>query len=87
MKKLITLYLKLTCFIICGCDFNRNSQGHSITSLDHHDFYSLEASYPKDKTLKVINYIESDLKISSIFVGIDDERDTNMEIPSGISFI
>lgn len=87
MKRII-IVLALICFAVSGCDFNRNSKGLSITSedSDSRGSYNFEASYPKDQTLKVINYIESDLKINSIFIGVDDKRDMDVEIPGGPKF-
>lgn len=85
MKKAYYLITILTASLF-GCNFNGNNDNISISVRSTDAGYSLDASYPEQKTEKVVKYIEETLGDEKIFTVPSDIKDEEVALGDSVKF-
>ncbi|RZK52121.1 MAG: hypothetical protein EOO91_19895 [Pedobacter sp.] len=85
MKK--TYYLiALIPALLVSCNFNGNDDNVSISVRSTDAGYSLDASYPENKTEKVTKYLEETLGDDKIFTAPSDIKDEEVALGDSVRF-
>ncbi|WP_113654320.1 hypothetical protein [Pedobacter namyangjuensis] len=84
MKKIHVIIGFITIMLATSCRFNNENQ--SIQVVVTEGTYVFEAKYPKEKTERVVNYIEKVLNDDSFFASDEGEKSGAVVLNDGKNF-